>query len=132
MQNPFRGMTPQMQMFIRCIVAGDTPEQAIRLSFPEKKTNLDVWAAKYLASPKIQRAIDMLIKAKVNPQARRIELLKLMESKDTSPATKLGALKALGVLDKEIAKAPTTKKVATEDEILQNKLHVLGEKAKAS
>jgi hypothetical protein len=128
MQNPFRGMTPQMQMFIRCIVAGDTPEQAIRLSFPEKKTNLDVWAAKYLASPKIQRAIDMLIKAKVNPQARRIELIKLKESADSSPATRLGAIKELARMDGNADEEPK-KKAVNDDDALQRKLHILGEKA---
>jgi hypothetical protein len=128
MQNPFRNMTPQMQMFIRCIVAGDTPEQAIRLSFPEKKTNLDVWAAKYLASPKIQRAIDMLIKAKVNPQARRIELIKLKESADSSPATRLGAIKELARMDGNGDEEPK-KKAVNDDDALQRKLHILGEKA---
>jgi hypothetical protein len=128
MQNPFRGMTPQMQMFIRCIVAGDTPEQAIRFAFPEKKTNLDVWAAKYLASPKIQRAIDMLIKAKVNPQARRIELIKLKESADSSPATRLGAIKELARMDGNGDEEPK-KKAVNDDDALQRKLHILGEKA---
>lgn len=127
MKNPLRGLTAGAQMFVRCIVAGDTPEQAVRIAFSTKTRNLDVWAAKQLANPRIQRAIDELTKGRINPYARRIELLKIMESPKSSHANKLAALKELGRLDE--AAPETVKKPVQDDEALQNKLHILGQKA---
>ena len=129
MRNPLHGLTPMAQMFVRCIVAGDSPEQAVRMAFPLKQRNLDVWAAKLLSREKVIHAIDVLTKGKVNPHARRIELIKLVESKDVSSATKLGAIKELARMDASGEEELTKKKAAHDDEDLQKKLHVLGQKA---
>lgn len=116
-------------MFIRCIVCGDSPAMAVKIAFPLKK-NQDVWAAKLLAKPRVLHAIDVLTKGKVSPHARRIELIKIIDDKNVSAATRLGALKELGVLERAEKEKPTDKKaVAREDESLQQKLHVLGQKA---
>lgn len=124
-------MTPAMQLFIRCIVCGDTPEMAIKIAYPDKK-NQDVRAARLLCNPRVVRAIDMLTKGKVTPHARRIELIKLVESKDVTAATRLGALKELGALERAEKEKPADKKTGQQNELLQEKLHILGKKAIAS
>jgi len=128
MRNPLHGLTQATQIFIRCIVCGDSPEMAVKIAFPLKK-NQDVWAAKILAKPRVQHAIDVLTKGKVTPHARRIELIKIIDDKNVSAATRLGALKELGTLERAEKEAPKKKGAAQEDTALQEKLFILGKKA---
>jgi len=128
MRNPLHGLTQASQIFIRCIVCGDSPEMAVKIAFPLKK-NQDVWAAKLLAKPRVQHAIDVLTKGKVTPHARRIELIKIIDNQEVSAATRLGALKELGVLERAEKEKPTDKKAVREDEALNEKLFLLGKKA---
>ena len=128
MRNPLHGLTQATQIFIRCIVCGDSPEMAVKIAFPLKK-NQDVWAAKLLAKPRVQHAIDVLTKGKVTPHARRIELIKIIDNQEVSAATRLGALKELGVLERAEKEKPTDKKAVREDEALNEKLFLLGKKA---
>jgi len=121
-------MTQAMQIFIRCIVCGDAPEMAVKIAYPDKR-NQDVWAAKLLCNPRVLHAIDALTKGKVTPHARRIELLKIVEGQDTSPAVKVAALKEIARLETTEKDSPDKKMPPREDELLQEKLHILGRKA---
>jgi hypothetical protein len=100
MTNPLRGLSKNMKAFIKAVVAGEKPQDAVARIYPQCKDS-DVRVATLFANPKVQHAIDVLTEFGVNRNALKIQLNAVLNDPKAAPRDKNAAVKLLRDIGKD-------------------------------